>query len=58
MPRPTASLTAVAQFSLIRSTSSSAIKLRIPITQQPIGCDPSKLSSTETSRAHRPTSHR
>ena len=50
-PRSTASLTAVAQFSLIRSSSSSAIRVRIPIAKRPIGVEPSKLSSTETSRA-------
>jgi hypothetical protein len=47
--RPTARVTAVIQFSLIRSTSSSAIK--IPIAKRRIGVLPSKLSSTDTSRA-------
>ena len=50
-PRPTASLTALDQFSLIRSSSSSAIKVRIPIANRPIGVEPSKLSSTDTNRA-------
>ena len=50
-PRATAWLTAVDQFSLIRSNSNSAIRVRIPIANRPIGVEPSKLSSTETKRA-------
>ena len=42
---------AVAQFSLIRSSSSSAIIVKIPIAKRPIGVDPSNPSSTETNRA-------
>jgi hypothetical protein len=50
-PRPTARVTAVDQLSLIRSSSSSAIKVKMPIAKRPIGVLPSKLSSTDTRRA-------
>jgi hypothetical protein len=49
--RFTASVTAVDQLSVMRSSSSSAISVRIPIAKRPIAVDPSKLSSTETRRA-------
>jgi hypothetical protein len=50
-PRLTAWPTAVSQPLLIRSSSSSAIRIKIPIAKRPIGVEPSKLPSTETSRA-------